>query len=358
MSGTRHSRFCKNHHNFVVLLLLSWGLNVAAAPLGMVSDNHSDRLSIFNADLDIVTASLAARPGMALGDCVVSADERTGITTSSGGAITFISLENGVMASDDNSDLDISNLGVDMALSPDDRFLVLAGGGALQQPLSVVSTATREEIATSSPFADHTSVEFCDDGTLLVTTTQGKYFDWQVDNAMYDARLAQDGKVETLGHRLSSGARPNNASCAPGSLSGVLLDRQGGLPSFTLPGLVPAQHVQLTSPEAIASVFSKDGRKLFIRTNNALESYHFNPVTGEMQRDWVRQMPETEPYYGIDQIAIHPDGNKLYVDGGKAMLIINPGDGAQLGEFSLGDTTGICFANDPGPPVSAPIAMD
>lgn len=358
MSGTLYLKCGKPHHQLTCLFFLLGALNVAAAPLGMVSDNDADRLSIFNADLDIVTASLDVRPGMALGDCVVSGDERTGITSSSGGAITFIELANGGMAWGDNSDLEISNLGVDMALSPDDRYLVLAGGGALQQPLSVVSTATRQEVATSSLFADHTSVEFCDNGTLLVTTTQGQYFDWQVDNALYDARLEEDGQVMAGSHRLSSGARPNNTSCAPGSLSGVLLDREGGLTSFTLPGLEPAQHVQLASPEAIASVFSKDGRKLFVRSNNTLESYHFNPVTGEMMRDWVQQMPDTAPYYGIDQIAIHPDGRKLYVDGGRSMLIINPDDGAQLGEFSLGDTTGICFANDPGAPVKAPVAMD
>ena len=329
MSGTQYLKSGKPHHQLTCLFFLLGALNVAAAPLGMVSDNDADRLSIFNADLDIVTASLDARPGMALGDCVVSGDERTGITTSSGGAITFIELANGGMAWGDNSDLEISNLGVDMALSPDDRYLVLAGGGALQQPLSVVSTATRQEVATSSLFADHTSVEFCDNGTLLVTTTQGQYFDWQVDNAA-----------------ASRGAARRR------------LDREGGLTSFTLPGLEPAQHVQLASPEAIASVFSRDGRKLFVRSNNTLESYHFNPVTGEMQRDWIQQMPDTAPYYGIDQIAIHPDGRKLYVDGGRSMLIINPDDGAQLGEFALGDTTGMCFANAPGAPVKAPVAMD
>ncbi|MDX1459947.1 MAG: hypothetical protein R3348_02725 [Xanthomonadales bacterium] len=335
---------------------VSWLLlqSAMAGPLGMVADNAARQLSIFNADLDIVTASIAAQPGMALGDCAVSGDERLGITTSSGGAVSFIDLRN----ADSHGDVPISNLGVDMALSPDDRYVVLAGGGALQQPLSVVDLQQRAEVHSERLFADHTSVEFCDNGTLLVTTTQGRFFDWNPDNALYSAAIDEAGDIDLTGARLSSGAQPNNASCAPGSLAGVLLDREGGLTSFTLPELDPVQTVRFGESMPVAATFSRDGRRLFVRTQNSIQTFHFNAATGHMLPAWSRNVQETRTFYGMDQIAMHPDGKKLYVDGGKSMLILDPASGRRAGEITFGDASGICFARRAGPLIANPVVMD
>lgn len=43
------------------------------------------------------------------------------------------------------------------------------------------------------------------------------------------SRVSLQGDLQLAGNRLSSGAQPNNANCAPGSKAGVLLDRNGGL---------------------------------------------------------------------------------------------------------------------------------
>ena len=177
----------------------------------MVTDNESDVVSIFNADLDVIILSLDAHPGRAAGDCALAANEQLGFTSSSSSEITFIDLSPGKPQSvSRETQVSISNSGVDMALSPDDAFLVMAGGGALHQPLSVVDTALQAEIATAGLFADHSSVEFCDNGTLLVTTTHGKYYGSGLDNALYDAAIDREGRFSLKGHRLSSGARPNN----------------------------------------------------------------------------------------------------------------------------------------------------
>ena len=328
-----------------------------AGPLGIVSDNYSSMVNIFNADNDLVTGMLEAHPGMAMGDCAIASDEKRGFTSSNNGEITFLDLVGG-----DNQEIShhkqvvISNLGVDMALSPDDLFLVMAGGGSLQQPLSVVNTVLEAEISTSGTFVDNTSVEFCDNGTMLVTTTHGTHYGRELDNAVYDVTIDQTGLIELKGGKLSSGARPNNAVCSPGSLSGVLLDREGGLTSFTFPGLIKSDYRSLGTSAGVAAVFSRDGRALFVRTRYSIEAFKFDPISGSMTDLWKQEIPETSTFYGIEQIAIHPDGSKIYVDGGGPLLILNPDNGDKIGDIAFGDTTGICFANVQGSPVDgAPV---
>lgn len=340
------------HTRFTVRGLASCALSLTlcstvalAAPLGMVSDHHNKQFSVFDASLDAVTASLDAGAGQALGDCVIARDERLGVLSGSSAEITFVDFDPlGAASTHQGERLGVSNLGVDMALSPDDRYLVLAGGGALHEPLAVVDTARRAEVSTATWFADHTSVEFCDNGTLLVTTINGPHFGGAPDNALYDASVDNAGQLALRGHRLTSGAAPNNSACAPGSLAGVLLDREGGLTSFTLPEMAPAAHFDTGDSAALAATFSADGRSLYVRTADAVQTFDFNPVTGDLRPAWRQPAPAISTFFGIEPIALHPDGGKLYTAGGDAMLILDAYNGLPAGAIELGDATGICLA--------------
>jgi hypothetical protein len=164
------------------------------------------------------------------------------------------------------------------------------------------------------------------------------------DNALYDARVSADGDVEIGASRLSSGAQPNNSSCAPGSRAGVLLDREAGLTSFTLPGLEKADFAKLHGGTAVAAVFSLTGDRLYVRTAYSVEAFDFDPATGALAADWVQPLSFSAEYFGIDQIAINPDSGNLYVDGGRELLIFDPESGLQTGSVNSGDATGVCFA--------------
>lgn len=48
--------------------------------------------------------------------------------------------------------------------------------------------------------------------------------------------------------------------------------------------------------------------------------------------------------YGIDQIAMDSRSGKLFVDGGRELLIIDPQSGEQIGSVHAGDAMGVCFA--------------
>jgi len=316
-----------------------------AAALGMLTDNESDEIHLFDAGTGSVIASLQGIPGRISGDCALSRDETTGFTSNAGRNISvfrFSAASTGRTA--EVSSIDISNAGVDLSLSPDGRYLVSVGAGNIDEPLSIVDTASQREVATNGEFLDNTSAEFCDDGTLLLTTTYGHSFARPFDNAIYDARLGPGGELKLAGSRLSSGATPSNSSCAPGSSAGVLLDREAGLTSFTLPGILKADFAHLQGGTAVAAVFNRSGDRLYVRTSYSVEAFDFNPFNGAMRADWVQEVPFSAEYFGIDQIAIDPADGNLYVDGGRMLLILDPESGNQLGRVDAGDATGVCFA--------------
>lgn len=290
-------------------------------------------------------ASINGEMGRVSGDCALSRDQVTGFSSHANRRIAVYQLSE--YATDegvDISSIEISNAGVDMSLSPDGRLLVSVGAGNVYEPLSVVDIQSQQEVATAEIFLDHTSAEFCDDGTLLITTTYGNSFAMPFDNALYDVAVTLDGEMELLGNRLSSGAQPNNASCAPGSRTGVLLDRESGLTSFTLPGLEKADFAPLQGATAVAAVFSHGGDRLYVRTTEAVHAFDFNPINGLIEPDWVQAVSFSSEYFGIDQIALDPDWGRLYVDGGEMLLVLDPDTGLQTGVVQTGDATGICFA--------------
>lgn len=320
--------------------------SASAASLGMVMDNQSYQLRLFNADTDVVVASHQGSATQLSGDCALSRDESIGFSSHADRLISIHQLAlPGAEAELETSSIKISNAGVDMSLSPDGSLLVSSGAGIAYEPLSIIDTALKIEVAVAAPFLDHTSAEFCDDGTLLVTTTYGDSFALPFDNAIYDARVSSAGELQLGGHRLSSGAQPNNSSCAPGSRAGVLLDREAGLTSFTLPGLEQVDFANLHGTTAVAAVFSYGGDRLYVRTTETVEAFDFNPINGQMRADWVQAVPYSSEYFGIDQIALHPETGKLYVDGGQSLLILDTATGTQNAWIDVGDTTGICFAN-------------
>lgn len=328
-----------------VLATLLFSHAAWSASLGMVVDNAVDELRLFDAETGATVVSLKGTSSRVSGDCALSADQVTGYSSHANQRIAVYELSSQPgFSSIDISDIEISNAGVDMSLSPGGDLLVSVGAGHVHEPLSIVDTRSREEIATADLFIDHTSAEFCDDSTLLVTTTYGNSHAMPFDNAVYDVRVGPRGGMELGGNRLSSGVQPNNASCAPGSRAGVLLDRDGGLTSFTLPGLRFAGFEQLRGKTAVAAVFNGIGDRLFVRTTETVEAFRYNPLNGVLERDWVQTVAFSSEYFGVDQIAVDPVSERLYVDGGRALLILDPANGDELGVVPTGDATGVCFA--------------
>jgi DNA-binding beta-propeller fold protein YncE len=181
-----------------------------AQTLGMVMDNTSDSAIVFDADLDVVLASVPIPPGPAIGDCSIKADQSLGFATGFTGKVIVVDLTTLSLVPEP---IHISNFGEDTSISPDGNFLVVANGAKGVFPISVVDIATQMQISTINfSGANHNSVDVCSDGSVLATS-----FD---TGTLYRGTIDGGGIITNTGEMLAIPS-PNNVSCAPGAQAGL-----------------------------------------------------------------------------------------------------------------------------------------
>lgn len=97
----------------------------AAATIGMVADNTTDRVIVFDADTNTVLGSVPIAAGSAIGDCSISGDQTLGFVTNFRSEIWVIDLAAlpPTLATGLNP-IPIANNGEDTVLTRDGRFLL------------------------------------------------------------------------------------------------------------------------------------------------------------------------------------------------------------------------------------------
>src|SRR5207247_2287959 len=196
----------------------------------MVMDDGSNRAIVFDAGTNVIAGSVAlGGDTLGIGDCVLSSDGTLGYATDFASRIWVIDVRAtppGLAAG--TNPIPISNPGEDVALTADGKYLVVCDGTS-SDPIAVVDTVTRTLRSIFSLGSDCTSVDVCDDGSVLVTS--------YLSDVVRRLKLDPAGNLSDTGDRLTVGA-PDNAYCAPGSHTGVVLDSsQSIVQSFTIPGL-------------------------------------------------------------------------------------------------------------------------
>lgn len=285
-----------------------------AGTLGMVADARWGLVWIFDADTEEVLGSVTlGEGGGVIGDCSVATDQKLGFVTDFQGRVWVIDLSTlpPRLAAGTNP-IPISNPGEDTSLSPDERFLVVCDGGLLA-PVSVIDIAGRREIDTLDLGTSCNSVEVCSDGSVLVGSASDSY--------LRRLELGADGKLSNTGEKGLISV--SNVACSPGAASGVGVNES--ISSFTLPGLAPADFVD---GSAITAVISPEGDRIFLRevlgtTGGRLSVYSYDQRTGMIGNVPTQSLPiaPAERYYGIDQLAVHPSGDKLFVPNGSELRV-------------------------------------
>jgi hemolysin type calcium-binding protein len=328
-------------------------LGIEATPvmpqtIGMVADNATHSVTVFNADTDTVlgTVELPGSDG-AIGDCSITSDQTRGFVTDFGSQVWAIDLTTSPpsLAPDPNP-IAIVNFGEDTALSPDQRFLVVCDGSAVQ-PISVVDRTTQTEVSTFDLGSDCNSVDVCRDGSVLVTSNiTGKVRRLTLDSA---------GQLTDTGEELFSGGTgargPMNVYCAPGGTSGFqvrFLPAQ--IQSFTVPGLNLVNVRALSGRTGgVSAAVNPMGNRVFARGNGgAVDVFNYNASTGTLSATPLFSLPiaDTRPFFGMEQLALHPKGTKLYVSQPNALNVYNANTGAALTSIiapNIVEPTGVCF---------------
>jgi WD40 repeat protein len=323
--------------------LIDVGTIVVAAVrgIGMVADDTTNSVIVFDGETDSVLGVVPIGNGGAIGDCSVTADLTLGFVTDFASRVWVIDLAASPprLASGTNP-IPISNNGEDSSITPDEKFLVVCDGGAVQ-PVSVIDIATKAQIDTFSLGSDCNSVDVCSDGSVLVTSSNsGRVRRLLIDGA---GNLTDTGDV-----LLVSG--PNNVFCSPGAKSGVVITREADqIRSFTIPGLGLEDTRSLSGNFGISGVVHPAGDRVFARDNGGrVDVFDYDPATGALglsPRQTI-SIANTPTFFGMDQMALHPDGTKLYVSQPGALNVYDAstlGLLTQIKSPSISTPTGVCF---------------
>ena len=335
---------------------------LGAAGMGMVVDLGTDRVIVFDVASDTVVGSVPVGPGGTLGDCSITADGRLGFATDFNSRLWVIDLASSppALAAGTNP-IPILNFGEDTSITPDQRFVVVVDGSGTQ-PISVVSIAARAEVSTFSLGSDHNSVEVLSDGSVLVTSNN--------TGNIYRLTIDSSGNLSDTGEVLFSGGAgflsgPNNVFADPGARAGIVVRREPRqIRSFTIPGmtLVDTRNLTGTSFSGISGVVHPIGDKVYARSNGgAVDIFAFDPETAQLGPAPLLSIPiaSAPTFFGMDQMAITSDGNKLYVSQPGALLAYNAQTGDLLTTITdpaLSQPTGVCLApaEAPEPPPGPP----
>jgi hypothetical protein len=348
---------------FVVVMLAVAPLELSARTLGMVANNDffSPSVTVFDADTHAILGTVPITLGNVVGDVLITSDLKRGFVTNGNHEVFVIDLTTSPpsLAAGTNP-IPISNRGEDLAISPDGKFLVVSDGGEVQ-PISVIDIATQAEISTFSRGVNTTSVDVCSDGSVLATSFS--------DQTVRRLTINGTGMLADTGEVLSvisdPPLDPRNVYCAPGAQSGVVIRFFGnGITSFTIPGLAEVDTRPLGSP--FTGTFNLTGNRVFIRSNfpERVNVFDFNPATGALGASPLLafSVQQAFPFFGIDQLALHPNGEKLYVTEPNAVNIYDPNTGAFLASITdpnIVTPTGVTVAMlaDPcaGPPPAGAI---
>lgn len=326
-----------------------------ARTLGLVLDNSlgtaTRSVVAFDADADSVIGSLQLPRNIGALDCSISQRQRLGLVTSLTHEVHVIDLTGPPVMANGTNPIAISNFGLDTSLTPDGACLIVCGG-ALPAPISSIDIVNREEVDTLSLefFQDCASVDACTDGTVLVSSS----------NSGFVHRLAIDGScmlADTEDSIFTGGSGalvgPKNLTCAPDAASLATLRRSPfELRTFsTSPLQGPLSVVRPGGPLSmgVTAVFSPMGEVLYTLSQTAVDAFDYEAGrVGALRPGFPFPARDRAPLPGVDQLAVHPDGSKLYVPNPGRLDVLDAHTGALLTSIvdpAISRPLGVCLGS-------------
>ncbi|HYE35531.1 hypothetical protein [Methylocaldum sp.] len=345
--------------NGAVIALVLQAPSVSARTLGLVADNTESSVTVFDADTDTVLGSMTITPG-SIGDVLVTPDQTRGFVTNFNSEVFVIDLTaSPPRLAGGMNPIPIANNGEDLSISPDGKFLVVSNGRD-PQPISVIDIATQTEIHTLSVGSNTNSIDVCSNGSVLATSSDG---------TVRRLTLSGTGTLTDTGERLSLGDEPNNVFCAPGGTSGLVITTfSSEMTSFTIPGLERVDTRALSAGFGISGLINSAGNRAFARSSyeGFFDVFDYNATTAALGATPLLSVPisNTFGFFGIDQMALHPNKAKLYVSEffANALNVYDANTGALLTSITdphIVEPTGVTVAavTDPcaGPPPAGAI---
>jgi Ca2+-binding RTX toxin-like protein len=325
---------------FVMLTMLTTApLGLSAKTIGMVADNDTDSVTVFDADTHAVLGTVSIPFGGI--DVLITPDLKRGFVTNGDYKVFVIDLTTSPPSlAGGTNPIPISGAGEDLSISPDGKFLVVAPGTfPTTDPLSVIDIATQAEVSTFFTGDESSdSVEVCSDGSVLITS-------FLESGTVRRLTLGGSGVLTDTGEVLPV-RFPTNVSCAPGARSGIVI-RLSEVTSFVIPGLAEVDERFLSGASGSTGTFNPTGNRVFVRSSRpteggigVIEVFEFNSATGALGANPLLTFFVGDGSdIGAEIIALHPNGGKLYVseprfDAPSAVGIYDPNTGTLLASIT------------------------
>ena len=330
----------------------------AQKTLGIIADDailadNTSALTVFDADTDTIigTVFIPRDPllpsDFSVKDPEIVASEFVGLvghtTNIESGALWVIDLSSSTpVLSTGTNPIAVSSPATDLALTPDDTFVIAADGttGFPPQgsapPVSASNVAARTQVSTFGTVLDNTGVDVCADNSVLIASLNGQ--------AVRKLGVDASGTLSDTGLSVAANL-PHNVACAPGGMSVVVVGgsstsgSNGTLQSFTLPTLTPVDTRTLSAIVGQTAVINPTGDRVFVRSaGGRIDVFAFNPVTGALGsaplltitiNPFLNANGVTD-HFGQDLMAIHPNGTKLYVSEPGAVRVYDANSGSLL----------------------------
>ena len=295
---------------------------------------------MFNADSDTVVGSVALTE-FGTDDCSILDDQSLGFVNDFGPQQVWVidpsvpSLAAGI------NPIPVSEASEDLTISADQQFL-LNTGGFTDSRVSVIDIANRMEIHSFDVGNSAESVEACSDNSVLTSGVVG--------NVVNRLTIDGGGNLIDTGESLEL-ALAFNVACGPSGGNAVVSQIFGGpnlAQSYTYPPLAAASSTILAG-HGVTVVISPDGSRAYVRSTFTVEGFTYNEATGALGAAPFLSIPVafSAVFPGVDQMAIHPNGTKLYVSEGAALNVYDAFTmGAPLAvitDAALTEGLGVCL---------------
>ena len=286
------------------------------AVIGVFAEGDGDESTavVFDAQRDRVLGSVHLGPSTPTGPagCSITANQDRAFVTDFGARVWVIEPQQRRLAPGLNP-IPISNDGLDTAITPDDRFLLVCGGNtSVLSPISVVDLSTQTEVSTLTLESNCLSVEVCGDGSVLATTP----------SSLHRLSISDTGTLSDTGEVRPGQFFAQNVTCAPDDASAILIKSNdpAEIRSFGIPGLAPADSRVLTSPGSLGNtvLISPDGDRVYASTSfGLLDVFGYDPRSATLSSSPIRSIDSgkaaSSSVFGIDTMALGSDGRKLYI---------------------------------------------
>jgi DNA-binding beta-propeller fold protein YncE len=353
----------------VLMMFLMLGLcilDAAKKPMGVFVNSNTNSIQFIDPSYNSVTPNylggMIGSYGGGLFDVVVTNDGKTAIVSNFGDSkIFFIDISNGFECPTKLPvPVRVGMFAEDMVITPDGKYVLVADGGFSPYVTTVLldPTFVCKNYLGANKYAN--SVDITPDGTVLVSD----YFQGAIHAYAFASGTGTLTHLKTV--RILP-FRPVNTAISPDGKT-VIAVTAGFSGTAILcydpltKDLVYTGHIAMPSRNGQSCVFNKEGDKAYYLSNSQNKGtqvivLNVSPCTVSPSGTSIKIWPSrgTSQLFGVDTIAIDPNGNYLYVtnptlSGGIASVaVVDLSINQQIGYIpAMGIPTGIAFTPGDG----------